>query len=215
MKLIFAILLTLGITFGYAQRTSGSGGYNTFNAPTKGDLEGSVYINESFSTLKVNGEIHKAKARYNAFEDKMEYSDNLFYPFQTGDELNLTDHKKKYILADYKDTKNNTLSGYLIEAQSGRKVKLYKKEKVSFVKGKLSETGYDKAVPDKYIKEKDTFFLKIGDGEINAAPDSKKNFSRLFGEKEKEIMDYLKKNNYSLSNENDLKIVFNYLNTIL
>ena len=55
MKLIFAMLFTLFISFGYAQRTSGSGNYTAFETPQKGELEGSKYTNDKFSSLKVNG----------------------------------------------------------------------------------------------------------------------------------------------------------------
>ncbi|SMC50087.1 hypothetical protein [Moheibacter sediminis] len=214
MKLIFAVLLTLSTISSFSQ-TSGSGGYSTFNTPTKGDLEGSMYSNDKFSTLKVNGEDHTGKVRYNALDDKMEFSDNSFYGFKTGDELNLIDVKKKYLYADYKDVKENNVSGFLVESQSGKKIRLYKKEKVKFVKGSVAKSSYDKTIPDKYVKEKDVFFLRINDEEITLLPSSRKDFSKLFGDKEKEVMDYLKKNNSSLNAENDLKIVFNYLNTIL
>jgi len=212
IKSVFVVLLALGMNFMYAQST-GSG--QLYEKPTNGDLQGTVYSNTTFSALKVNGEEHKAKVRYNALEDKMEFNDNLFYAFQPGDELNFTDIRKKYVLADYKDAKGNSFNGYLVEVQSGKKVKLYKKEKIIFVKGNVSKTGYDKTIPDKYVKQKDEFFLKIDEGEIAGFPSSKKNFSKLFGDKEKEVADYLKKNNYSLSTENDLKIVVNFLNTTL
>lgn len=214
MKFVFVIILSSIINLSYAQ-TSGSGGYTTFETPKKGDLEGSVYVNDKFSSLKINGQNHNGKVRYNALDDKMEFSDNLFYAFQNGDELNLTDHKKKYVYDNYIDDKKNNLSGFLVELQSGKKVKLYKKEKIKFVKGSIAKSSYDKTTSDKYVKDNDTFFLRLEEGQILEVPSSKKNFSKLFVEKEKEVMDYLKKNNYSLNIENDLKIIFNFLNTIL
>lgn len=214
MKLIFALLLTLSTTLSFSQ-TSGSGSYNAFDNREKGKIEGSIYSNDKFSGIKVNGEDHKGKVRYNALEDKMEFSDNSFYGFKAGDELNLIDIKKKYLYADHKYGKNNNIIGFLVVTQSGKKAQLYKKEKVKFVKGSVAKSSYDKTIPDKYVKEKDIFFLRINDGEITEVPSSKKDFAKLFGDKEKEVLDYLKKNNSSLTAENDLKIVFNYLNTIL
>jgi len=179
------------------------------------ETQGSPYVISSYSTLKINGQDHPAKARYNAMEDRVEFEDMNYYPINVGDELNFVKHKKKYVYTDYKDRKNNPKTGFLAEVQGGKKVKFYKRESITFVKGKIAETSYEKDIADKYELNDKEFYLKIGEGEFIYLPNSRKSFSKLFGDKEKEVSDFLKKNDYSLSNPNDLKIIVNYLNTIL
>lgn len=186
------------------------------NSPTKGETEGSMYLHEDFSAIKVGGELQVFLGRYNAFTDRMEFDDKgkiyEYYPNINDKEIYFNNLNKTYIYLNYYNDKNKSQNGYLLILKLGDKISLYKKEQIKLREGKVSQTGYDKTRPDKYIQEKDVFFVKIGDGNIIKLPKSKKDFQKLFGDEEIMVSNFLKDNNYSLKDESDLKLIISYLN---
>lgn len=224
MKARFALLSIIFLQFSFSQTVENQRINTGFNkngsieakAPTKGETEGSMYSYEEFSAIKVGGELQVFLGRYNAFNDRMEFDDKgkiyEYYPNINDKEIYIINLDKTYVYLKYYVDENKSENGYLVKLQSGKKFTLYKKEKIKLREGKVSETGYDKTMPDKYIAEKDVFFMKIGEDNIIKIPRSKKEFAKLFGDYEKEVFQFMKENDYSLKDESHLKFIFSYLN---
>ncbi len=188
-------------------------------APTKGETEGSMYLYQEFSAIKVGGELQNFLGRYNAFTDKMEFEDKdkiyEYYPNINDKDIFFINLNKTYSYLNYFTDKSKSQNGYLVKLQFGDKVSLYKKEQIKLRQGNVSQTGYDKTTPDKYLQENDVFYVKIGNGNIIKVPKSKKEFLKLFGENEPVVSNLLKENSYSLKDESHLNLIFSQLQFLL
>lgn len=224
MKTIFALLSLVSVQFMYSQRIHSERINTGFNkngsielkAPTKGELEGSMYIYEEFSAIKAGGELQPFLGRYNAFKDKMEFKDKdkiyEYFPSVGDKDIIIINLNKTYVYVNYYIDDKKDENGYLVKLQSGENIALYKKEKIKFKEGRISQTGYDKTVPDKYIKENDAYYIKVKDGNIMKLPNSKKQFAKMFIEKEKDILKFIKDNSYSLNEEAHLNQILYFIN---
>lgn len=185
-------------------------------------IEGSVYIQETFMPAKLSllegTKIFNLK--YNAYSDEFEIQnegkkpgalnkniDNLLIVFVAGN--------KTYEAKNYIDEKGEAKRGYFVHANDSKsKHKLLIKEAIKFIEKKTSETGYDKARPAKFKRLKDTYFISIGDDPAVEFPKKKKDFSKSFPNKHKDIMSFIKKNKIKTSKEDDLVKLINYINTL-
>lgn len=216
------------VNFGYSQKKETSsydekyehvqirvpGTAVTEKTRSKGDLKGSPFINENFTDANIDG--MDKKTRYNAYKDEMEYWDNgisvVFYGKINESVVEFKNPSKKYAYLNYKDGKN-FVSGYLVELEKGEKAAVYNREKVTFIPGIVPKTSYDRPTPDEYRKAGDSFYMGIGNGTVEKMP-NKKNLAKMFGSNEKAITDFMKANNTSLNNQNDLIKLFKYINTL-
>jgi len=229
MKIIISLLTLLAVQITYSQTEKeerqyiyvGNSmlnvGYGSLSlkAPSKGDTQGSMYLYDQFSAVKAGGVLQEFLGRYNAYEDRMEFKsgDKIYeyFPNIHDKEFTIINLNKTYIYLTYFLDEIRSENGYLVFLQKGEKYTLYEKERIKLQEGRVSQTGYDKTVPDKYIPVKNEFYIGMED-KIMRIPKSKKDFTKLFGSKEKEVSDFLKKNKYSLKNESDLRLIINYLN---
>ncbi|MBA5628322.1 hypothetical protein [Moheibacter lacus] len=226
MKKIMGLLLLFGFGVGFGQQTifQNRNSYNTLYGTSSMNKEvnqpkeakGSQYFQENFMYAFVDDLEKPFKMRYNAFFDEMEFEkDGVTYDLDKGQYnlVNFDDLKKKYVIVDYQDG-NDVKRGFLIELTSGEKVSLYKREKIGFVEGKKSASGFGIDTTAEYKPLKDEFFLGTPEGAIILIPSSKNKFLQLFKEKNKEIEKFLKDNKINLSKEKDLKKVADYINTL-
>jgi len=180
----------------------------------KGELQGSPYMNDSFLPANINGTPYNV--RYNAYKDEMEYENNnaksVYFGVIGETEVIFNGINKKYIYANYRDDKEYFI-GYLIELKKVKQFTLYKREKKTFTPGIAPKTSYDRQYPDEYKIVKDEFYFKSNEGEILKIPGNKKKFAQLLGERENDILNYIKEKDISLTDENNLKQLFQYLNS--
>lgn len=178
----------------------------------KGELKGSPYLSEDFMSSKVGEETYFM--RYNAYLDDFEYLDNdimAVYPAKLNKtEIEIPVLNKKYAFLNYKDGKNFEY-GFLVVVNESENLRLYKRERISFIEGIVPKTSYDRAYPDEYKRVRDVFYYRVGDGEINRVPTKRKQFTSLFKEHESEITDFMKKNKTSLTEEKDLFELFSFI----
>lgn len=188
----------------------------SLKTPSKGDTQGSMYFYEQFSALKVGDKLQDFLVRYNAYEDRMELQagDKIYeyFPNINDKEFQIINLNKTYIYLTYFLDETRSENGYLVILQKGEKYTLYKKEKIKLQEGRISQTGYDKTVPDKYIPIKNEFYIGIKDDKVIKIPKSKKDFVKLFEGKEKDVLDMIDSGKYSLKEEIDLKKLIIQLN---
>jgi len=217
-KIIFAFLTILFGISGFSQngdnaRVSGSTYINP--ARNKDKPKGSPYNQPAFARAKVPNINVEAYMRYNIYADEFEFitpkNDTLILDkiddFGTIDFANLN---KKYTLVAYTDQKK-LVYGYLLNQYEKGGYVLLKKENVSFTEAKIPKTTLETAMPAKYSKREDSFFLKNKEAGIAEFPDGKKALTKLFPDKKQAIEEFLKSNTIDFESQADLIRVVNFL----
>jgi hypothetical protein len=186
------------------------------------NIKGSPYITTKFIPAKISiftNQIYSVK--YNGFLDEFEVQgeDNEIYAINKNESkdliITIINTKKKYQVFDYFNNDKDLDIGYFIHLNNqNSEIKLLKKEKIIFIKEKLSSTGYDKAQPAEYKRSKDKYYLKIRDFEAILLPSNKKKLIKLFLDSEMEILNFIKTEKIKLNKETDLVKLINYLNLI-
>ncbi|HUH34768.1 MAG TPA: hypothetical protein VL022_02965 [Moheibacter sp.] len=196
----------------YTQTSQGTAGSITQKARDKGELKGTPYINENFVASEIEGELYMM--RYNAAENKFELLENDVvseYPAKLDQTvIKIPSIQKQYVYKNYRDGKNYQY-GFLVWLNEPSDLKLYKSEKVLFVKGIVPKTSYDRAYPDEYKRIKDVYYFQKGAETIDRIPSSAKKFANLFPDKEKEILSFIKEQKISMSEEKDLIRLFTFI----
>lgn len=182
---------------------------------------GSPYINDKFATASIPGVQNPVLVRYNAESDEIEVDNNegnnKHYTLPKNTQYSAIDLKNgghKFRLVNYKDIKGAEVNGYLIEKFSKNEVTLFKKEKVNFIKGKEAENSYTMSSPAKLVRAKDEFYLQLKNKQIVEFPKNKKKFIALFEDKKEAINAYLKDNDISFSDENDIIKATEFISTL-
>lgn len=223
-KLINLLFITFSITlFSQVQSLRDVDGGLYLNTGDKElslkDIKGSPYLQEKYFYAFVNENSTKPHLmRYNAYLDKMEFDKNgVQHDLENG--LYKTVNfdvpvSKKYVYVTYSfNNKNN--DGYLVELNAGKNASLFKRERIEFVPERSRPNGLSEThTPAEFKPSKTFYFFKLDNGSIAEMPKSKDKFTKLFGDKSKPVSDYIKKNKFSISDENDLKMIFLYINSL-
>lgn len=167
-------------------------------------IEGSPYLNPSFSDAKVAKVEGNYKMRYNAYLDEIEYTTNTDTLALVKDmrfsEIVFPTQNLHFQLATYPYEGKN-VTGYLIKLVDQPTVKIYKKEKINFQDAQPARSSYDEAKPPRYVKADVTYFVKLGDQAIVDLPENKRKLLALFPNKKAQLTEFLKdyKTDYSKS----------------
>lgn len=181
---------------------------------------GSMFVNEKYMPAKVSGAQTTMMLRYNAYADNFEMNNPQggdvpkALPKDPGSNITFVGDDKKYVVADYIKEDGETANGYLVVVSESPKVKIYKREHVSLIPESFPNNSYQAYKPANYKRADDEFYVKLGDKEATFF-DGKKEFAKLVPGKNKEVLDYIKKNNIDLEKEADLVKLSDYVATIL
>ena len=172
-------------------------------------IEGSQYLNEDYKLAEVSGVTKKLLVRYNAMTDVIEVQEEegmkgfLLTKQSPYNTITITSNSNKIKLLNYKN-KEGEVYGYLLELYNKNNVILYRRDKIILQKALAARTTYQEAVPQKFVKIDDEYYLSLKNDVATAAPKNKKEIQNLFPMKKEEIVDYLKDNKYSLKNEKSI-----------
>jgi len=186
---------------------------------------GSAYTIEKFTLATISGVPEAVSVRYNAEADSFEVQNNeanapadkKFFALPKQTEYSNIDFKNgtyKFRLLNYKDVNGKEVNGYLIEKFSKNDVVLYKKEKINYIKGRVAENSYAMDSPAKLVRAKDEFYLQLKSKQIVEFPKNKKKLIALFEDKKEAINTYLKTNDPSFSDENDMVKIAEFVSTL-
>ena len=81
---------------------------------------------------------------------------------------------------------------------------MYRRDRVILQKGKEALNTYSPAVPARYVKANEEFFISKNGEMAFPAPRNKKELLETFPEKKTEITDFIKKNDYSHKDEKSM-----------
>lgn len=212
-------LLTTGFSlsaqFNSSPLNSGDRQVNLIKNTNKA-AEGSMYINERFVPAKISGQQSTYMLRYDAYHDYFEMTgagEEIKRLPSTPGEL-ITTGNKTYILADYKTAKNEDVKGYLSLIYNGSRTKIYRRERVIFQAASESNNSYVQGKPAAYKRVEDEFYISTDGQPALFLQPSKKGISKIFPDKAKQVQEFVKANNVDLDNDEGLKKLGAYLDTI-
>lgn len=180
-------------------------------------ISGSMYVNEAFLPAKISDNSTTVLLRYNAYSDYFEMNNpqeqvTKALPKQTGVKVTFAANGQEYEDVTYeKSSKQNT--GYLAVLAETPKVKIFKRERVYLQEATKSDNGYQAAKPATYKKAADEFYAQVNGGEIQYYS-SKKALGKLFGDKSKAVLDYIKKNDIDVEKTEDVQKLADYASTL-
>ncbi|WP_035096583.1 hypothetical protein [Aquimarina megaterium] len=190
---------------------------NTQTTKTKG----SPYENEKFELGEIvhtnsKQKIQKLFLRYNVYDDQIEVSKTLeaseLHGLLKSDHIYARVNNKEYHYKKYKDLNNQTKKGYLIKLRDNTKISLYKLLVKKYTKAKIANTSYHKNTPAKFT-DQHIYYLEIGEKLVPVNSSKKKTVS-IFPDHQKEVKDFIGKENLSLKKEKDLLKLVNFYSTL-
>lgn len=180
------------------------------------EFEGSPFLNEEFVAGQVFTATKKFTAvpiRYNIFNDQMEFRQNdliyALYPEPRIIKVILGD--ETYVVEKY-EIKGKLAHGYLTRLDSG-KLTLLAKKAVRFTDRQEAKALESSARPAKFTRVQDMYYYKIGNGDVIKIG-SLKNLIESLPDKKDEMNTYSKKEKLSTKNEEELKKLVKYYNTL-
>jgi len=221
-KFLLAVPALLLCGAAVAQQTnideSGSIGYiYTKKAPSE-TATGTQYYIETFLPAKIDNAKDITLVRYNAYNDEMELKINdVINVLQPKDNqlVTLASGKATYQYLQYVNKENVEKQNYLVVVSNTPKFKVFKKERISFIPEQQPQGGYQKYKAPQYKKLDPEYFVQVNDGKIVYSSLKKKDITKLFPGKEKEIEQFIKEHKVDTSNEADLNQLGVYINSIL
>ncbi|MBL7887556.1 MAG: hypothetical protein JNJ52_12465 [Flavobacterium sp.] len=112
-------------------------------------------------------------------------------------------NKDKYAVLN-----NDDLKGLYLEICNTNKIKIYKGYSVTVVTGSLNPLTQEKISEDTYEQISQYYFSN--NGKYEKFKPTKKEIFKLLNDKSVEIKEYLSKHTIEFSNDQDLKVLFNY-----
>ncbi|QYJ69398.1 hypothetical protein [Flavobacterium litorale] len=220
--LAFTALLATA-TFTNAQQTYvdlDSGGVDfiyTKKAPSEA-AQGTQYYIENFNAAKINDSKEIVLARYNAYSDEMEvkvHDEIMVLDPKEDMVVALTNKSATYVFTQYKNEDGEMGQNYLVLVSDNPNLKIFRSERIFLQPEKHPDTGYQKYKAPMYKKRDAKYYIQMNNGEIVHMSDRRKDIMALIPGKEKDIKTFMKKNKIKVSEDNDLKLLGNYLNTLL
>jgi hypothetical protein len=188
------------------------------------NIRGSYYFKEDFKKSRViyfgeelDGEIY---LRYNAYTDEMEIwkgepgQKNIEEILLKSAKVDCEIDGEYYKLLPYRSKVNNfPLIGYLVVLTQSSKYKLYLQRKKVFMDATQARTSLEQSLPARFTDDI-TLYYSIGDETPLPLRKSKSGLAKVFKGQEKELKEYLKRENNRLKTNEDYKNVFEYFNQL-
>ncbi len=198
--------------------------YAAFNGETivlTADTKGSPYVNPKFQLGSIikNGEpvMKNIALRYNAYNDIILGKQNLQIPdTKSLNVIKSPDYQIKIgndIFVAIPSKTNVGQSQYYQLILEGEKATLYLKHTVSY-KERIQATSSMTRDSPALFKMHSDYFFGDADGNVMEIPSSKKKAAKLFGASEAKIKTFIKEHKLNMSDEGDLKRLFQYYNTL-
>jgi hypothetical protein len=224
LNLLYAGLFTIVSASAFAQinqtpvHTGGGQIYATAEKALA--ATGSMYISENYMPAKLSNNDMTQLLRYNAYGDYFEMSNPQEQaikqlPKQNDVTIKFVGTGETYTIANYKNEDGNAVNGYLNVIADGAKVKIYKREKVNLQPGKSSANSYQTSKAPAYKRADDEFYVKVGTAAEASFFDGKKDFAKLVPGKEKEVLEFIKKNDIDTEETADLQKLATFVETII
>lgn len=190
--------------------------FNKVNSPSAGknlsysDIQGSPYYSKGYIVAKFSGSNESAPARYNSYNDEVE--------FMKEDKPYVLPKNENFSTVTFTTTKetlvrletNDELSGYFFELVNGKNI-LYKKVKTKFIDAVVAVNSYATDRPAVFKALDPIYYIKTENGFIKN-PKNKKEIIDQFADKKEALNTFFKENKIKFDKEEDLKKLVTFLN---
>ncbi|MBC8755618.1 hypothetical protein H2O64_13150 [Kordia sp. YSTF-M3] len=183
--------------------------------------DGSQFHEQEFKDAKVSGSEVLLKARYNAYLDEMEvkYNDEIVCVNKNLQKRRVlfTADNLEYKILDTDNSDKKEKHSYFTVLLENSNVSLYKKDAKELVIA-LEKVPYMTPAP-KIITEfqdaKSEFYVEVKEnGNAIKVPKTRRGVANLFPGKEKLIKKFIKQNKINVTEEDGLKKLINYVNSL-
>ncbi|WP_445431766.1 hypothetical protein [Chryseobacterium indoltheticum] len=190
--------------------------FNKVNSPNAGknlsysDIQGSPYYGKGFSIAKFSGSDESAPARYNSYNDEIEFmKEDKPYVLPKNDKFStvtFTTSRETLVRLETGDE----LSGYFFELLKGKNI-LYKKVKTKFIDAVIATNSYATDRPAVFKLLDPVYYIKTENGFIKN-PKNKKEIIEQIPDKKEALNTFFKENKIRFDKEEDLKKLVTFLN---
>lgn len=221
MKKILIFVSLFSLTVIYGQVLTGTlptemNIYNKVNSKSSSkelnydEIKGTPFPNKQFVLAKFKDNFETAPARYNSFNDNIEYQKNneVFILPDTEDFSRVTYIDTKETLVNLKT--GDELSGYFYELVNGKNL-LYKKIKTKYIDAVPAKTTYDSDKTAYFKTLSPVYYIKTEKGFIKK-PKNQKEILEQFPDKKEALTTFFKENKIKFDKEEDLKKLVIFLN---
>jgi hypothetical protein len=168
-------------------------------------VTGTPYVAEKFLPAEIKNSAEKMNVRYNTQSDEVEisYNESIFVlPKKPEyDRVDILTGQSLFLL-NYLDVRNANVYGYLFEIFSGKKIKLYLKQRSVIIPEKQPQSSYDTYMPARFSRTADEYYFSFN-GNIVEFPGKKKDLLALFPERKKDLEAFIKTNKIKFKSEDD------------
>lgn len=179
------------------------------------NIEGTPYLNDAFK----QGEVffdkgrHALPVRYNIYDDWIEYQqNNQTYILDADARIKKVRFDDYTFIVEKYESKGKIKRGYFTMLDSG-KVMLLSKKIVTYRERQDAKALESGSTPAKYSRASDTFYYKIGNGELLKV-ENLKNMVASFPDKQEELNHFVKKEKISPRKEEELRKLVRYYNSL-
>jgi hypothetical protein len=204
INLLLSVLSVCTLIVAHAQVTASSVAIN-----------GTPYLNEKYEegVIHFADKRHTAPIRYNAFQDLIEYQQNgkplVLDPNETIKKVRFGN--STFVPLPF-ESKGKQKLGYFEVLDSG-KVTLYSRKKVIFLDAKKGGALDGSDQPAQYKRSPDTFYYRIGDGDLKEIENMKEMIAS-FPDKQEELTQFAKKEKISPRKEKEIIQFIHYYNSL-
>lgn len=179
------------------------------------NVKGTPYLDETYVPAEIAfaNNTRTVPVRYNVYRDLMEYQQNgqalVLDPSATIKRVNLG--AVTFVVEKY-DADGKVVPGYFALLDTG-KVALYSKKGVRFVPARKGAAMDGGDQPAEFRRTPDTFYFKIGNGNLQEIR-SMKSFIAALPDHQEEVNKYVKKEKISARNEQEIRQLVRYYNEL-
>jgi len=183
-------------------------------------IEGSPYMDNEFQLGKVYNRLTKNVSnfllRYNIYNDEIQIkvgdNNDSRVLLKSKDYFVILNNSK--IFYEKYQIKNNIETGYFILKYTGKSFSLFEKKNKTFQASKPSKDSFHISTPAKFKDNTTSYIKSTKDEVLRPVSSSKKAILDNFPTHKKELKIYLKSENINLKDENDLKKLIKYYDSL-
>ncbi|WP_350290705.1 hypothetical protein [uncultured Croceitalea sp.] len=225
LKKVVFCLITLCVFKGYSQLQPPNNNstlqdlafFIDVNNKKYANAEGSKYIFEEFKLAKIDGLSGSHLIRFdpvdNIIQLKKEDDKILSLSKKYQYKITLLDGSGVFETQQFINPEGKIENTFFERIVSTENFSLFKKQRVKFESSKPAKSSYEPAVPAKFTKLQDAYYLmnlENNPGHIVEIPRKKKALLNFFGNKSKEVGKYIKNEKLKVSSGEDLVKILNY-----
>ncbi len=185
------------------------------NIDDSDEVKGSAYLypNYRLGAILQNDKVvaQNIAIKYNVYNDLFKGKVNIGTPEDEAHQI-IKSKEFKVRIGDQLFMLGNDNTYYQV-IYAGDKASLLKKHSKTYYERIQATTSLTRTSPARY-KDKSVYYMVDADGNYKEFPTSKKKALKLFGEQQGAIKKFIKENKIKLSDDEDLKKLFEYYNSL-